>query len=89
MMQGLSVRARNYLCNALHIASSSLQQPAQITTGLGRHVASPEAEKKREFLAKRQEPRSQLLQGSWGIVSLLPVMVLSGEEALSASVSEP
>jgi hypothetical protein len=53
------------------------------------HVASPQAKGKREFLVECQESRRQLLQGSWGMISLLPLTVLSGEEAFSTSIHQP
>jgi hypothetical protein len=75
-MQRLCVSARHHLRYPLDVPLRGLHQTAQIGSCLHVHVSGPEAKKKRKSLLKSQESRSQLLQESWGMASLLPTTVL-------------
>jgi hypothetical protein len=55
-----------------------LEQSAQVPASLRADIASPQTEKRRIFLAERQESPTQSLQGSWGMAFLLPITNLSG-----------
>jgi hypothetical protein len=55
-----------------------LEQSAQVPAGLRVDIASAQTEERRIFLAERQEPPTQSLQGRWGMAFLLPITNLSG-----------
>ena len=82
-MQSLGVGARHDLSHSLDVASSRLDQSTQIALGLAQHVARMKTKQWGVAPGEGQEPSPKLLEGSWGIESLLWLTVLSGVDTTS------
>lgn len=78
VVQSLGIGIWNDLGHTLDVAPCGLEQSAQVPTSLRADIARPQAEKRRKFLAERQESPTQSLQGRWVMALLLAITNLSG-----------